>query len=53
MKQPTTKNNIVDKQEWLEICKTYGKWCPFEDVKGIPYSVAVEYIKNLLTFSPQ
>lgn len=43
---------IVEKKEWLEICEKYGKWCSFEEIKGIPYTDAIEYVKNMPTFSP-
>lgn len=44
---------IVDKQLWEELCKQYGVWCPLEDIEGIPYIKAIEYLKNMPTFSPQ
>ena len=44
---------LVGKEEWLEICSKYNKWCPFEDIKGIPYDTAIKYIESMSTFSPQ
>ena len=44
---------LVGKEEWLEICSKYNKWCPFEEIEGIPYIKAVEYLKTMPTFSPQ
>lgn len=44
---------VVDKQLWKELCEEYKVWCPFEEIEGIPYIKAVEYLKTILTFSPQ
>ena len=45
--------HLVGKEEWLEICSKYNKWCSFEDIKGIPYDTAIKYIESMPTFSPQ
>lgn len=38
---------VVDRQLWQELCVEYKVWCPFEKVKGIPYTKAVEYFQYL------
>lgn len=44
---------VVEKEEWLQLCQKYNKWCPLEEVEGLSYLEVEKYIKNLPTFSPQ
>lgn len=38
---------IVDEKDWKEFCGKYNKQCAYEEIKGMQYVDAMEYIENL------
>ena len=43
---------MITKEQWIELCKKYDKWCSFEEVKNCTYDEAEEYIKTMLVWIP-
>lgn len=43
---------LISKNEWKSLCKKYGQWCNFEDVKNYTLVEAEKYIKNMPCWTP-
>lgn len=43
-------NKIITKNDWMNICRKYNRWCLYEEVKGMTIRVAVIYITTMPYF---
>lgn len=44
---------MITKEQWLELCKKYDKWCSYEEVKDCSsVEIAEIYIKTMPVFVP-
>ena len=45
-------NYIVDKKDWIYLCQHMNKWCSFEEVQGLCYLDAMNYIDGIPIWEP-
>ena len=43
---------IVDKKDWVYLCQHMNKWCSFEEVQGLCYLDAMNYIDGMPIWEP-
>lgn len=42
----------ITKNQWIELCQKYNKWCEYETVQNSSYEQAENFIKNMPCFVP-